>query len=190
MVIRAPSTWPAEYYAEQARRVITDWRIITTPEVAREAESLAQRGLARDPRHPELHFYIGTARSALALQAPDAAAKKELFAQSLAAYEQALALAPGDVRLVLCVGESLDALERFDEAAALYERARKLDPKANTTRLAHAAHLRLRGRFDEAAPLYRQAHDLGAGPAAKAGLELIEEARKSAGHPAPAPQKP
>lgn len=176
---QAVRTLPAELYVEKARRVLTDWRIIVEPEVPDRLEMLAQQGLARDARHPELHFFIGEAHSARAIQAKDPAAKTSELEKAIAAYDQALARSPSDVRLVLAKAQMLDTLQRFDESSAVLAEAVKLDPLSGIVVFAEGRHLQARGQLAEAGAKYQRALQLGAGPGAQNALDDIIAALKS-----------
>ena len=191
IAVRALPTWPAEYYAEKARTTVSDWRFIMAPEVAQTAEAFARRGLAWDARNAELHLYRGEAQAAMAALSSDPIAKNELYAHAASAYANALGLAPNDVRLVLCLASSLDALQRFAESEPLYKRAVELDPRSANVRFAYASQLHLMGKWAEADAEYRQSLSLGS-VAAQAGLKRLAEelkARKSGETTTPEPRR-
>lgn len=168
---------PAEFWAEKARILRGRARYLEAPDAARAVAADAQRALASDPRHQDAHYYLGEALVAQAEWAEDPAERARLFAASLAPFERALALAPRDRDLVLCLAWSLDALQRFEESEAQFRRALELDPKGAEVRFAHAAHLELRGQLAEAEAAYRAAYQLGSAPA-KLGIERLAPEKK------------
>lgn len=186
-LIFALPTLPAEVFAERARLVLSDWRYMESPDVALAAEDFARRGLQYDAKNPELYYYLGESQVAQALQAGDRREKERLYTESSEAYRKAVELAPGDVRLVICLASSLDAVKRFDEAAPLYARAIALDPGSANVHWAHGLHWQLQQRLDEAEAAYRRSLQLGGGMAAQMGLDQVAGLRKGPATPEPAP---
>jgi cytochrome c-type biogenesis protein CcmH/NrfG len=179
--------WPiifADYYARQARVALTDWTTLETGEYAVRAETLARRGLKRDPKNTDLLNYLGEALAAQAALANEPGERERLYLQSAASYRDALRLAPLDRDILLGLGWSLDPLERFEESEAIFRRAVELDPNSGYVRWAHAAHLHNRGRLEEAETEYKKAISLGNGNA-RTGLQRLEEDRKTGNRPAP-----
>ncbi|SEH34419.1 tetratricopeptide repeat protein [Magnetospirillum fulvum] len=156
-----------------------------------DALTLAGRGLVRAPHSPELHHLRGVALANLGH--PD---------EAIAAFEQALALAPewADARLDLA--RLLFQAERYE---ALLERLERLDGPAPVHAEAHALRgrtLSVLGRQDEARTAFERAHaispahaDIAADLAAlhiEAGraepaLELIEPLLAASDPPPPRP---
>ncbi len=58
---------------------------------------------------------------------PAAIGKNE---EAVVAFDNALAITPGDIPLLSAKGQALEALKRFKEAAATYEEAVPVDPTA------------------------------------------------------------
>jgi O-antigen ligase len=182
---------PAEYYAERARILLTDWHVLTEPEVAQRLQSLAQRGLNFAPRNPELYFYLGRACSSLADLSTDPSAKEEYRNQAIAAFDKAVEFAPRDENYILLKADELDAAKRFAEADPLFDRALELDPKSSNVINALARHLERQGKLDAAIGKYREAMRLGGGMVAQLGLERIAEEQKAKGPgAAPEPESP
>ena len=188
-VLMAP-TAPAEYYAQRLRAILSDWQRSVSPEPNREMESLARRGLARDPRNPELYFAMGEAQSALGDLAADPQAKEAFYAQAVESYRKALELAPGDVHTVLRLASSLDSLRRFPESEPLFTRALLIDPSGGVTHNVVAHHFLSLGKLAEAERQFRLGMRFGAWEAGQAGLDLIQEEIKTQGRAAPVPPKP
>jgi len=184
--IQAARTLPAELYLEKARLVLTDWRMIVEPEVPNRLEALAQQGLSRDARNPELHFFVGEAHSARAIQSQDPATKTIELENAIAAYDQALALSPRDVRLLLAKAQTLDTLQRFDESSAVLAECGKLDPVSGIVAFAEGRHLQARGQLAEAGAKYQRALQLGVGPGAQDALNEVINTLK--GSPSPKPE--
>ena len=133
MAVRIFPTAPAEYYAERARKILSDWHRAVSAEMDVQMEALARRGLEWDPRNPELHFVIGEGESTQGDLATDPKVQAKFDEQSVTAYRDALACAPGDVRFYLPLGMALDNLRRFSESDALFARALELDPNGGGT---------------------------------------------------------
>ena len=174
--IRALPTLPAEILAEKAQRTLTDPNVMSTPAIPKAVESLARQGMTYDPRNPELYFLIGDAKMASAWQTEDPTEKSSLIAEALNAYEQALSLAPGDVRLVLCVGRAADQIRDFGKAESAFELALKLDPLSSIVNFTYATHLEARNKLPEALEYYAKSLRLGQGPAAQEALDRLRAA--------------
>jgi hypothetical protein len=188
LVLRIAPTAPAEFYAERVRAILSDWHRSVSAEPDIEIAALARRGLAWDPRNPELHFAIGEANSTQGDLATDPAEQRKFDEQSLEGYGKALALAPGNVNFVLALGAALDNLERFSESDPLFARALQLDPNGGATHARVANHLFFQAKYPEAAAEFRRAEKFGAWQAAQAGLKQIDAALKARGAGEPSPQ--
>ena len=130
LAVAALPNWPAEYFGEKARRVLSHHEFMASPELARKAENLANEALRHDPRNPEIYYFLGESHVALAEMSSDATERNAFYTSSVDAYRKALDLMPQDVRLVLCLVWSLDALKRFAEAELALQRALELDPNS------------------------------------------------------------
>ena len=192
LLLAALPKWPGEYYSDKARRLLTDWRFLESNEIATQALEMSRRGLKHDPRNPELHCYLGEAQVTLAMQASDPAERTRLYEESIASYRTALELSPRDVRYVLCLAWSLDALGRFDEAEGVFALALQLDPKSTKVHTSYAAHFHQQGKLEQAEAEYALALKLGSLALDDNRLQLIrkeiEEKKARAVTPAaPAP---
>ncbi len=170
---------PAEIYAERARQILAGWQYMESPQIAHQAVQLAKRGIDYDARNPELHYFLGEALIAQALKA-DPAEQERLHRQAALAFRKALALAPNDARLLLCLASALDALQRFDEAGPLYAEAIRRDPLSRYAHWAYGHHFEAQHRLDEAEAAYQHSLRIGAGETATMALDRIAELRKSA----------
>lgn len=179
VAIRALPTWPAEYYGERARILLSDWRYMESPEIAREAARLAGKAIASDPKNPNLQYYLGEGLVSLAEQATAPAERQRNYEESLEAYRQASRLVPLDEDMILCEAWSLDALKRFEESEPFFQRALELDPNSGKVHRAYAAHLHAQDRLPEAEEEYKRSLALGGGKAAYLGLRGLEQAVKA-----------
>lgn len=166
--------FPAEFFGEKARMLLFTAEYRNSPEVARQVEALARRGLGYDPKNPRLHYDLGEAQVALAELSQEPGERELFYAESIASYEKALEAAPRDRNLMLCLGWSLDELKRFDESESWFQRALELDPKSAEVRWAYGTHLRLQGKLSEAEAQYRVAANLGSRPA-EIGLDELQK---------------
>jgi len=178
LVIALP-TLPAEIYLERARLILSDWRYMESPEIAKAAEQFARRGTRYDTRNPELYYCLGEALIAQAAMTTDTAEKDRLCSESSLAYLRALSSAPRDSRLLLCLASTLDLLKRFDEAEPLYAEAIRRDPISKYAHWEYGHHFELQHKLDEAEAAYRRSLNLGGGPSAQMGLDRITESRKN-----------
>jgi tetratricopeptide (TPR) repeat protein len=116
--------------------------------------------------------------------------KEHLYSAAALAYRRALALAPRDSRLLVCLATALDALQRFDEAAPLYAEALQRDPLSKYAHWAYGHHFELQQKLDEADAIYLRCLRLGGGAAAQTGLDRIAEKRKAQTPSPDSPPKP
>ena len=156
MIVALPK-WPGEFYRDKAKRLLSDWRILDSSEFATQAEVVARKGLRYDSKNPELYFFLGEAQVLLADFAASPAEQTRLNEESVASFKSALQLSPRDVRYVLSLASSLDALGRFDEAETALLFAIKLDPKSGKTHSAYAAHFHVQKKLAEAEAEYEVA---------------------------------
>lgn len=184
--------WPAELYCGKARRLLSDWRMLDSIEFAKQAEAFARKGLGYDSTNPNLHFYLGEAQLILADFAENPAAQSLLYEESLASFQSALALSPRDVRSVLSLASSLDALERYDEAETALSLAIKLDPNSGKPYTAYAAHFHQQKKLEQAEAQYKKAADLTHAPSEWMRLNAIRkeiaDKKASEGVPADVPK--
>lgn len=167
------------YYAHKAERILSDWKFMDKPEIAREAEKLARLGLERDPKNIDLHRALGDALFALAtLSSHLPEVREKYLADSVETYKQALALAPLDRNLLLLLGWTYDEMKRFDDSTPLFQRAREIDPNSVQVIAANAAHLEALGKRDEAREEYQRAANLGS-VSAHIALQRMEKERNT-----------
>jgi hypothetical protein len=176
VAVSALPTLPAEYFSEQSRVAFREERHA-------DAVSLADIGLAGDPKNPFLHLYRGQALAsqAEAMQPTDPAGAKAAFESAVASFQRGRELYPQDQWILVGLGSALDGLGRFAEARPVYEEAIKWNPTSSAIHNYFATHLRLAGRFDEAEAMYKKSNTLLANTGAQHGLELLTKARAAAG---------
>ena len=175
LIIEALPKWPAELYSDKARRLLSDWRMLDSVEFATEAEAVARKGLSYDSKNPELYFCVAEAQVLRADLAENPAERAKLYEASIASYKHALNLSPKDVRYVLGLASSLDALELYSEAETVLEFAVKLDPKSGKPRTAYALHFQQQKKIEEAAEQYEIAAKLTNAPAEWTRLYAIRK---------------
>jgi len=186
MVLRVLPSAGADFYAERCRIVMSDWHFTASPEVARQLQDFAERGLKYDSRNPELYYALGAAFISQADLATSPADKDRFEDRAITAFGNAMDLAPRDVNYLLDKAGELDEVKRFAESDPLYRRALELDPKSGRVLNAVAGHLEVEGKFPEAIEKYREAMRLGGDMIAQSGLDRIAKAQK-AKEPAAAP---
>ena len=171
---------PATYYTYRTERILSDWKYMENPELAREAEKFARLALERDPKNPDLYRSLGETQFALAnLSSHLPEVQNRYLSESVEIYRKALELAPMDRNLVLAVAWSLDDMRRFSESDPLFQRALELDPQSYQVRASYAGHLELEGKLAEAIEEYKRARDLGSYSAILALERIAEASRKS-----------
>ena len=115
MVVSIPRI-EAEYYGERARVFLRD-------AMYPECRAYAERALVRETRNPDLYYYLGESQHFLAMQGSQSQAAMELHIAAANAFSKGLEAFPQDLRLLLKLGRTLDALGRFDEAEGIYQPA-------------------------------------------------------------------
>ncbi len=161
LMIAALPKWPGEYYGDRARRLLSDWRFLESREIATEAGVMSRKGLTYDSKNPELYYYLGESQVTLAMQADDPTERIRQYEESIGSYRKALQLSPRDVRYVLCLAWSFDAIERFDEAESVFAVALQLDPNSDKVHSSYAAHFHQQGKLEQAEVEYATALKLG-----------------------------
>ena len=166
------------YYSHRTERILSDWKFLDKPEIAREAEKLARLGLERDPKNLDLYRALGDALYALAtLSSHLPEVRQKYLTESIETYKQAIALAPRDRNLILGLAWTYDEIRQFSESAPLFQRALELDPNAALVRSAYAGHLEGQRRLVEAKREYEWARKHGSLSAYYALERLEKEAR-------------
>ena len=161
LIIAALPKWPGEYYGERARRLLSDWRFLDSHEIVTEAAAMSRNGLKYDSKNPELYYYLGESQSTHAMQATEPAERTRHYEDAIGSYRSALELSPRDVRYVLCLAWSLDAIGRFDEAEDVFARVLELDPNSNKVHSSYAAHFHQQGKLEQAEVEYAYAFKIG-----------------------------
>ncbi len=182
--------WPGEYYGEKARRLLSDWRLLESPDLAVRAEVLSKNGLKYDSKNPELLYYLGESQSTQAMLTEEPQEKSRLCEQAIISFQRAVELAPRDVRYVLCLAWSFDAAKRFDEAELVHLRALQLDPNSNKVHASYAAHFQQQGKLEQAEAEYATALKKGNTPHDVWNLQNIQkeiQEKKSRANPAVTP---
>jgi tetratricopeptide (TPR) repeat protein len=123
LIIQSWRLLPGEYFTERARAALRDYDAPTTIIYAR-------KGLEHEASNPDLYIYLGRARMQLAEAMRDPVARDSFYKLAIPAFEQALALAPMDERIVLELAFTYDGLRRCNEAEELYQRALTMDPRS------------------------------------------------------------
>ena len=190
--ISAIPKWPAEYYSEKAKRLLSDWQLLVSPDIANEAARLSKRGLGIDTENPELFCNLGDSQAMLATQAENPALRRNLYEEAIASFHKAIELAPHDVRYVICLAWALDAIDRLDEAEATYGLALELDPNSASLHRSYAVHSRKRGELERAEAEFVRALALGFGVPADSELKQVraELAAKKLSAPATSSMPP
>ena len=161
LMLTALPKWPGEYYGERARRLLSDWRFLDSDEIVTEAAAMSRNGLKYDSKNPELYYYLGESQTTHAMQATEPAERTRYYEEAIGSYRSALELSPRDVRYVLCLAWSLDAIGRFDEAEGVFARALELDPNSDKVHGSYGAHFHQQGKLEQAEVEYAIALKLG-----------------------------
>ncbi len=125
---------PGEYYGEQARTALRDYRFLSATPFALEA-------LKYDHKNPLPYYYLGRARVLGGDYQRDDKARISFYEAALPAFGRARELAPLDKTYALELAFTFDALKRFPEAEWLYYEAHRLDPRSTSTAEYYRAHL-------------------------------------------------
>jgi tetratricopeptide (TPR) repeat protein len=134
VAIQCTRLLPGEYFAERARTAQRD----NHPE---SAILFASRGLATEHKNPNLYHYLGSAETTRCDSIADPPARMSCYAEALAAFEKAHALAPLDKTFLLPLAASYDSMGRFAEAEWMWDEALRLDPRSTSLNGPYQAHL-------------------------------------------------
>jgi tetratricopeptide (TPR) repeat protein len=118
-------------------------RSVPESEATKMLEFYAHKALAIDPDLGQAYRYLGQARS-----------NAGQYAEAVDLLQQAVDLAPGDVRILHLMGLNLRLLGRPQEAIPYYDRALELDPLSPVINESRGSLLRDLGRFEEAEAQY------------------------------------
>jgi O-antigen ligase len=187
LIAAALPTWPSEYHADNARRLLSDWRMLESPEYATKADFHSRKGLGYDAKNPELYYYLGEAHILLADFAEDPNDRKRHYEESITAYKNALSLSPRDVRFLILLGPTLDAIGRHEEAEQTLVDAIKLDPNWWKVHAEYGAHLEMLNRLEEAETEHAAALKLGNTAALAERLQRVRKRIESQKTTDPAP---
>jgi O-antigen ligase len=136
LLVQCARIFPSEYLAERARAAERDGKF---------AESIrfALMGLERDPKNPDLYFYLGLARQGLGDRMADPRARNSFYTEAIKAYEQARSLVPQENLYAMELATALDAVGRYEEAEWVFYDALRLDPKSASLQRYYEGHLKL-----------------------------------------------
>ncbi len=172
LLVLAVPLIPGEYFGELARRALRDRRYD-------EARALAERAISYEHENPNLWYYLGEARHYQTLKVEDALGRAALHEQAAEAYVEGLRLFPRDVRLLLKLGQTLDAAGRYDEAEEAYQQAIAGDPNFGNVYAYYGLHLQVQRRFKDAEFYFRKAQELRESEISAPALAEIDRVRKS-----------
>ena len=152
--------WPAENFADKAKVLLSDWRSLDNPDVARQASEFARLAIERDPKNPDTYLSLGDSAVALAEMSEEPAAREEPWRQAIDAYSRGLRVAPQDAHLVIALAGVYESLQRYDESEPLYRRTLELDPNNWEVQWRYGIHLKNLGKDDEADAYFQRAFEL------------------------------
>lgn len=159
--------FPSALGAERARLALRDGDL-------KQAIARGLRAGASDPANAEAFYLAAEAARLLAVQTSDSARALELRRQAAGIYESALRAFPGDVRLLLKLGQLRGDLGEFPAAAALFERAFAAAPHSGLVHAAIGYHWHRQKELARARAAYQRAQSLGETLYSGAGLEDLE----------------
>ena len=166
VVIAGLPKLPSEYFAEESRVALRDRKYAESIELANIAlgqvapdcgwPQSAVRMLGGEKSNPDLYFYIGESNRQLGVGEKDPELRRNYLTQSVEAFSKANRLFPQDQRILLRMGQSLDALKRFDDAELAYQRALAADPNLGVLYGFYGTHLKVAGKLDESSAAYEK----------------------------------
>jgi O-antigen ligase len=133
---------PGEYYSEQTRVALRDYRWLS-------AIAFAAKGLEYEKENPNLFYYLGRARALAGSMQAAGEAQDSFYEAALPAFERARDLVPLDETYWLELAFAYDALKRFQEAEWMYDEARFLDPRSTSVAGYYEAHLKSWSRWPD-----------------------------------------
>jgi tetratricopeptide (TPR) repeat protein len=152
LISGAPKILP-EWYAERAR-------VLARDEYYTQAISMAERGLDRDPKNPNLYYYLGLAYRGRASKSTSSDQQADLEVAERA-FRQGIGVFADDEYFWLRLGQTLDNLSKYQEAAAAYQTAIRLDPNYGVLYAHYAVHLKKIGDPEKAQSMLTKGERLG-----------------------------
>jgi O-antigen ligase len=160
-------TIPAEIDAEKARLALSEEKYALSVASAKE-------GIQKDPRNPELFYYLGESRRQLGSRFAGPASQSLLQASS-DAFDRGLALFPMDERLLVKDALTNAQLGDFSKADALFQRAFEWSPNLGAVYAFYGLRLQLENRLEEAKAAYEKANQMTRNSVSIAGLQQTLE---------------
>ncbi len=166
LIAAAPRLWPA-LLAERARLALRDRQYAP-------ALDLARRASRADGADADAACTEGEALRYLALESGDAPRAAALRQEAVLAFERGLRSFPGDVRLLLKLGQVLDDLGEFTRATGCFEQALAAAPNSGLVQACVGLHWHRQWALARAERYYRTAQRLGETLLSTAGLHDLE----------------
>ena len=167
----ATSTIPAEADAENAR-------IALEKKAYALSLAYAQQGITKDPRNPNLFYYLGESRRQLGSRFAGIQ-QQSMLSSAADAFEHGLALFPMDERLLVRCALTYAQLGEFAKADDLFRRAFEWSPNLGRVYAYYGLRLQLENRIVDAQAAYRKSIQLENNQVAVVGLEQTLEAVKA-----------
>lgn len=159
---------PGEWYAEQTRVALRDYRL-------EDARALAAKALTYEKRNPDIYYYAGEA--AREMSARKMGPELPLAQEAIAMFQEALTQFPQDVRCRLKLAQTYDALRQFGLAEEQLIKAVELDPTNSYVNAYYGLHYQSEGLLEDAAAEYELAVQRDdRNPLARAGLDEVRKA--------------
>ena len=165
------SKWPTEYFVAQSHWALRNWHCTEAIEAAKigAGEVPANAGwpentirlIGADKRNSNLYFNLGEAHRVACVGLKDPDVRRDHLNQAVEAFSKADQLFPQDERILVRLGQALDALKRYDEAEVIYQRVMAVDPKLGLVYGYYGTHLFAMGKFDESKAAYEKGEALG-----------------------------
>ena len=159
---------PGEYYCEMARAALRDRRFVA-------ASGYALKGLTHEERNPQLYFYLGEARLALAGDGPDTPLTHSFREGADDAYRQGLKLVPFDTPLLLRHAQILTIFGDYPAAEQVLAQALIWDPNSALVQTYLGFYFQRTGRLAEAKQAYTRAMQLAPNDAAYIALNQLSQ---------------
>jgi O-antigen ligase len=136
---------PGEWYAEQARQALKNYRLP-------EARALAEKALRHEAANPDVYYYAGEALREMAAQAQATATgdPEQLGAEAVRMFQRGLEVYPYDSRTLLSLAHAYDGLKQYGKAEETLNRAAAIDPHSAYIHAYRALHYLAQGKIKEA----------------------------------------